>query len=590
MPIDPRMVQWDDAPAAPTSSGPKIDPRMVKWKDEKPAKPDVSMSTILSPALNYNARDAIGGQVRGAGSFGATILAPFDAAEGFIARKMGAPELVPQNRRTAMDAGLQSFGVNTDSTQFKTNKLLTEVGGSAGVGKAVATGIANVAPRFAAQIPNLLSALQSGGMTAGAKTGLGAGATRVAGGAVSGGLTAGYVDPNDTKTGILIGGLAPVAVQAVGGAGKYINDKVRNNLATRIDDFSRNAPKNDTIRQSLDAGYIIPPNMVKPSFKNRVIESVSGKQATQQIASTRNAQVTDRLARESLGLPPDSPLTKEVMQTYRATQHATGYEPVRNIGVIQGDKAFTQALDDLTTKYTGKGTIPAIQRNDIKALVDSHKSGSFDSGDAVDAMRALRESADEAFRKGDTSIAKTYKGISQAYEDVIERNLQKAGQTDLLANFRKSRANMAKSFTVEGAIVEGSGGINPQKLAAQLQKGKPLSGELKTIAQFANTFKTVAKPLEQIGSPAAHNLNAWATGGAATAGGILGGPLGAGVAAAGTLLAPPAARSIMFRQGAQRGLLQSAPQSSSAAQLTGLLADPQLQQLVLRTTPVIGSR
>lgn len=51
--------------------------------------------------------NVVGGLVRGAGSIGATILAPRDALEGFIARQMGAPELAPQDRRTAMDAGLR---------------------------------------------------------------------------------------------------------------------------------------------------------------------------------------------------------------------------------------------------------------------------------------------------------------------------------------------------------------------------------------------------------------------------------------------------------------------------------------------------
>ncbi len=50
--------------------------------------------------------NAAAGLVRGPGSIGATILSPRDALEGFIARQMGAPELAPQDRRAAMDAGL----------------------------------------------------------------------------------------------------------------------------------------------------------------------------------------------------------------------------------------------------------------------------------------------------------------------------------------------------------------------------------------------------------------------------------------------------------------------------------------------------
>lgn len=553
MQIDPRMVQWDEAaPAAPTS--PKIDPRMVKWEDEKPAKPakaDVSMSTILEPALNYSARDAIGGQVRGAGSFGATILAPFDAAEGFIARKMGAPELVPQNRRTSMDAGLQSFGVNTDSTQFKTNKLLTEVGGSAGVGKAVATGIANAAPRFAAQIPNLLSALQSGGMTAGAKTGLGAGATRVAGGAVAGGLTAGYVDPNDAKTGMLIGGLAPVAVQAAGSAGKFINDKVRNNLAERISDFNRKAPLNQTIRESLDAGYTIPPNMVNPSLKNQVIESVSGKQATQQIVSGKNEQVTGSLVRKSLGIADDVPLNTKALEDLRKTA-GTAYAEVSSLSP-------TAAADLEALK---------IARNEA--------SGWF---------KAYNRSASP----DDLTKAKAARALSDQLEQALESHALSAGKKELIPKLRDARKLIAKTYTVSRAMNDASGTVDARVLGRMYEKGLPLSDGLDTAGRFASAFPTIAKSSSQVGSQGAHNLKAYGSLGASMAGGATMGPMGMLLGTV-PFVAPPIARSIMFSQGAQRGLLQSAPQASSAAQLTGLLADPQLQQLVLRTAPVIGSR
>lgn len=43
MPIDPRMVKWDDEP----KEAPKIDPRMVKWDDEKPAQPMTRTSKIV---------------------------------------------------------------------------------------------------------------------------------------------------------------------------------------------------------------------------------------------------------------------------------------------------------------------------------------------------------------------------------------------------------------------------------------------------------------------------------------------------------------------------------------------------------------
>ena len=52
---------------------------------------------------------------------------------------------------------------------------------------------------------------------------------------------------------------------------------------------------------------------------------------------------------------------------------------------------------------------------------------------------------------------------------------------------------MAKAHDVEDAIREGGGKVAASKLAAKLQKGKPLTGELKTIGEFANNFSSSAR-------------------------------------------------------------------------------------------------
>jgi len=576
------MADFDPDAYLAAKAAPAFDPDA--YLGVKPAKPKTSlMQDIKQGAGNFGA-----GLMRGAGSIGATILAPIDMAKDAMDGK-GLSLESNRQRRADMDSGLQEMGAETDSLMYKGGKLAGEVAGTAGAGGVAANVLTKVAPRVASAAPALVDALRTGGMSANGATGAAGVAARATGGAINGAVSAGMVNPEDAGTGALIGGALPGVVQLAGKAGTAIGNSSAGKLAERLKEFSRNAPKNDTVRESIEAGYQIPPNMVKPSLGNQVVESISGKQATQQLASVHNAQVTDGLARKALGLADDAPLTKETMQAYRSAQHAAGYEPVRQLGMVQTDNAFTQALDDVAAKYTGKGTIPAVQRNDIKAIVDSHKSGGFDAGDAVDAMRLLRESADEAFRKGDTAIGKAYKEVSKAYEDVIERNLQKSGQTDLLDAFRKSRQNMAKSFTVENAIVDGSGGINPQKLAAQLQKGKPLSGELLTAAKFANTFKTVAKPLEQVGSAASHNLKSMASALMGSGGFAAAGPVGIGAAAV-PFVAPAIARSAMFRKGAQKALVNKAPTLSNAAKLGAALNNKTAQQMLLRSAPAISAQ
>ena len=178
--------------------------------------PDAYLGKTKS-SFSQTVGNAVAGTLRGFGSGGATILAPRDMLEGFIARKMGAPELAPRDRRKGMDAGLEAMGAETDSIAFQGGKLAGEVAGTAGAGGVVANTLAKV-PGVAAAAPNFLNAIRSGGLSApGANL-----ATRVAGGAVSGGATAGLANPEDVGMGAAFGGALPIATKTAGVAGDLL--------------------------------------------------------------------------------------------------------------------------------------------------------------------------------------------------------------------------------------------------------------------------------------------------------------------------------------------------------------------------------
>jgi hypothetical protein len=165
--------------------------------------------------------DLAAGAVRGAGSIGATLLAPVDAA----ARAVGVEnEFVGRrDRREAMTGALQDLGADTDSLAFKGGKLATEVAGTLGTGGAVANTVARVAPRFAAAAPNLLTAIRTSGMEAGSGNAL----VRAAGGGLSGGAAAGLVNPDEAATGAAVGAALPPALQLAGKAGRAVGAAVR---------------------------------------------------------------------------------------------------------------------------------------------------------------------------------------------------------------------------------------------------------------------------------------------------------------------------------------------------------------------------
>jgi hypothetical protein len=255
-------------------------------------------------------------------------------------------------------------------------------------------------------------------------------------------------------------------------------------------------------REAQEAGYVIPPTQVKPSLINRMLEGTAGKLTTAQNASFKNQQVTNQLAAKSLGLPEDVVITPEVLTNLRTTA-GKAYENLGATGTIKTSPKFNQALDDIKVYKDAKlaeSQFPTGKANPIIETIDSLRSPSFDVSSAVSKINVLRNDADIAYRTGDKALGKANKEASQVLENTIENYLANTKQTDLLQKFKDARQLIAKTYSVENALNQTTGAIDAKKLAAQLAKGKPLSGELKQSAQFAQAFPTAAKTTESMGS------------------------------------------------------------------------------------------
>lgn len=548
-----------------------------------PTKP----KTFLSSAAEA-ARDLVAGGVRGAGSIGATILAPIDAA----ARAVGVQNdfIGRDDRREQMDAGLRTMGADPDSLAFKTGKLGAEIAGTAGVGGALAKPVSALAnTRFATGIEPILNGVARGLETGGFRVGDLAGTSaaipaRMLTGVATGTATAGMVNPEDAWLGAIIGGSFPGATQLTGKAGDAAGAIFRGGPKP-------NAEILDTARRSIDAGYIIPPSMVNPSFKNRLLESQSGKFETAQLAATKNQAVTDGLVRKALGMADDAPLSQEAMKDIRANAGKV-YEQIKGAGAIQADTAYTQALDAIKAKYkTAAKDFPSLGPTNMHGkpidvigdLVDGLRVNKFDSSSAIDAIGVLRETADKAFLAKDKTLGKAAKDAAKAMEDVIERHLQTTGDQAMLKAFKDARQTIAKTYTVEKALREGAGTVDARVLGREVQKGKPLSGELLAAGQFGNVFNKAAQPPHLIGSPGVNTLKNTL---ALLTSGVGGATLGpAGIALGGlNYVVPPAARSLMFSPRFQRGLLDVAPGMLDESAQLGLLAN------AYRAAPVLSAQ
>lgn len=257
-----------------------------------------------------------------------------------------------------------------------------------------------------------------------------------------------------------------------------------------------------TLKAAQKEGYVAPPSTTNPTATNKFLESIGGKIAMEQDASLRNMKVTDSLMKRDLGLNDAAQMSEDVLPALRA--HAAGpYKQLRSIGTMRADADYGKALDKITSQYRGAAKdFPGLARNDILDAVEAVRKPAFEADSAMDAIAIMRDKAATAYGQGDKALGKAYREISGAMEGAIERSLARRGKDSatLLKQFREARQLIAKSYTAEGALNPTVGSFNAQKLATQLAKGKPLSGDMKKVAEFAQAFPKAAKLIVDSGS------------------------------------------------------------------------------------------
>lgn len=185
----------------------------------KPFDPDayLSVTPAATPApapsmaqrVGQQLTNLGGGLVRGAGSIGATILSPIDAA----ARAVGIQNdfIGRDDRRQAMTGALQQMGADPESLAFQGAKLVPEVAATLGVPGVLARGA-----QAAGAVPAVVNALRTSGMAGGNL------ATRVGAGAATGAAAAGMVNPEEVGTGAAVGAAIPLVGPAVSAAGSAL--------------------------------------------------------------------------------------------------------------------------------------------------------------------------------------------------------------------------------------------------------------------------------------------------------------------------------------------------------------------------------
>ncbi|EJM25134.1 putative soluble lytic transglycosylase fused to an ABC-type amino acid-binding protein [Pseudomonas sp. GM21] len=410
----------------------------------------------------------LAGSARGAGSIGATILAPWDIGKDALNGKGLSLESNNQ-RRTDLDSMLRAIGANPDSMAFKAGKIGTEILGTGGMGGALAKGAALLPG--AAKIAPLIESIGSGGFRVGGLTGLPALATRSAGGAITGGASAGLINPQDAGMGAMVGGVIPGAASVAGSTTRAIGRAVRGgDVKPAVVDLANKAK--DIYGIDIPADRIVKSKPMNALAASLEYMPFSGRTGT---LSKMNDQLKTALSR-TIGQDTDD--VGMALRNARADLGAK-FETVLQNNKVKVDKQFVdelaqhahQASNDLES---GQAAIIQKQIDEIMAKV---QNGEIDGQAAYNIKRTLDRigghNTPQAYYAGD---------LKKSLMSALNRSMK----PEEAADFAKVRRQYGTMLDLEKLAQNGAeGDISVARLANMKNIGNP---ELQDLADISAQF------------------------------------------------------------------------------------------------------
>lgn len=488
----------------------------------------------LNRSFRQQSGNAAAGAVRGAGSIGATVARPFESADENA------------QRRQAMTDALAGMGADPESIAFQGGKLGTEIAGTAGIGGTLAKGAQAVGAA-----PSLVNAIRTSGMVAGPGQGVVANTlTRAAGGALTGGAMAGAINPEDAKTGAMIGGAFPVATKIAGATGNAIGGALRSSVSPEVATLAKRAK---------ELGIDIPADRLVNSKPMDAVASglnyvpFSGRAATE---SKMGEQLNRALSR-TFGQD-----TSNVTMALRKADAKLGGEFERVLS-NNGVKVDARFLDDVAevfnkaTKELGDDALKPIASK-IDDLMQKGANGVIDGQAAYNIKRDL-----DRLGRGKTPTAWHALELKQKLMDALNRSLGEDGAKA----FAKTRQQYGNMLSLEKLAANG---VDGELSVARIANLKNINNDqLQELADIAAQFVK-----QREGQHGAMQRAIVGLGGAAV-GGIPGVAAGAAAGrATNMLLNSNTLRNAMLGETAKNSLVE-------------LAMKPEVRQLVYRGAPVI---
>lgn len=317
------------------------------------------------------------------------------------------------------------------------------------------------------------------------------------------------------KFGPAAGAAVNTAIQAAPMALPLANPRIARVLANERADLAKqkslNAPRDAGLQAAKDNGLIVPPAQAGAGMALQAIEGLAGEPKTAKLASQKNVQAINDLARKDVGLPEDQPVTRKALAEIRATEGAA-YERAKNLGPIKTDAAYFDALDKITEAFDQAATdFQHRSENPFKKTMEGltnnsdgvSRKTSVDAASLVEEVKLLRRDADKAYATRDPGLGSAFKDAAKALDDLLLRHVQKESMSDpavasIARDYLRARTRIAKTYDADAALNEATGNINADVYAKRMS-GK-MTGEGRQIAEFGKQFPRSAQRSERIGS------------------------------------------------------------------------------------------
>ena len=234
-------------------------------------------------------------------------------------------------------------------------------------------------------------------------------------------------------------------------------------------------------------GLVMPPAQSNPTVGNKARGVLKGENTTEANAAltAQNVAKIDEIMRYDTGIPTNVALTSKDPFVATRAKHEGPYNQIGQMGTLAFDNPLDVALKKLevSPSVTEKA---AAYNGRLDTLRDLVQTGNFDGATALRDIRNLRDASAGAWKAGDTLEAKFARGMADAIEGVVERNMKNPRE---IQKFKDARKQMAKIYAWEDTVNFNTGKIDPMQIAKVTgsESGK-FTGALNDIGKFAGNF------------------------------------------------------------------------------------------------------